>query len=447
MCKPRKVKAASDSFLHSTHRPDLREALSQSLGLEELASVCGGGWAWVAEVLVVSAVLMVWQGAKTLTERFEAVRDSLVEMFPGRRIGRSYQGWIKALLRSSLCLLGWLSDRLRGRLQEWAGAYWTREGWLAFTVDGSRVEAPRTAANQQQLGCAGRDKSPPQLFLTVLYHMGTGLPWDFQVGPGSDSERAHLRAMLWRLPAAALIVADAGFVGYDLLRTILQSGRHFLIRVGRNVRLLEQLGYVKVEDDGTVYLWPQAQRQDGQPPMVLRLMRFHSGKSPVFLLTSVRDEGQLSEKQASVLYRMRWGVEMFFRAMKQTLSRRKMCSASPRKARCELQWTVLGLWVLGRISVEQILQRGHDPLSLSVALARRRVRQAMRELGRSTPAPGWLHQLGEAVKDSYVRRRPKKARDWPHKKKQRPPGAPHIRAATDEEIRNAQALDKHSVAA
>jgi len=133
--------------------------------------------------------------------------------------------------------------------------------------------------------------------------------------------------------------------------------------------------------------------------------------------------------------------------MKQTLARCKMCSRAPHKARCELQWTVLGLWALARISAEQIIRRGHDPLGLSVALARRRVRQAMRQTGRSARSPALLEQLGKSLKDSYVRTRPKKARNWPHKKKEKPPGVPNIRSATPQEIHDAQALDIHNVAA
>lgn len=445
MSKPRKAKASSDSAC--VHRPGLLEAMRQCLPLSSLGQLCCGGWAWTPEVLIVAAILMAWHGARTLSERFEAVRDSLVEMFAGKRIGRTYQGWIKALLPRSSCLLGQLGDFLREQLPAWAGPHWTREGCLAFAADGSRVDTPRTAANEKQLGCAGKTRTTPQLFLTVLYHMGTGLPWDFQVGPGTDSERTHLGGMLWRLPPSALIVADAGFVGYQLLRTIAGTGRSFLIRVGRNVRLLQQLGYAQPQQDGTVYLWPQRQRREGQRPLVLRLMRFHNGRHPVFLVTNVLDPAELSEQQASILYRMRWGVELFFRSMKQTLARRKMCSGCPAKARCELQWTVLGLWVLGRIGAEQIIRRGRDPLSFSVALARRRVRMAMRQIGRSPPGPAWAEQLGQCVKDRYARGKGKKARNWPHKKTERPPGAPQISLATPEEIQNAQALDNHNLAA
>jgi len=58
----------------------------------------------------------------------------------------------------------------------------------------------RTAANENELKCAGKKKTGPQLFVTTLLHMGTGIPWDFRIGPGTASERRHLEEMLADLP-------------------------------------------------------------------------------------------------------------------------------------------------------------------------------------------------------------------------------------------------------
>src|SRR4029453_634829 len=114
-----------------------------------------------------------------------------------------------------------------------------------FAADGSRLECPRTAANEAGLGCAGKRKTGPQLFLTTLWHMGTGLPWAFRIGPGTASERRHLEAMLPELPRQALVIADAGFTGYDLYRRLLAAQMNFLLRVGANVQLLRKLGSVR----------------------------------------------------------------------------------------------------------------------------------------------------------------------------------------------------------
>jgi len=57
-----------------------------------------------------------------------------------------------------------------------------------------------------------------------------------------------------------------------------------------------------------------------------------------------------------------------------------------------------------------------------------------------------LKQLSEAVKDKYKRKGSKKAKDWPHKKREEPPGDPKIRLADQAEVRRAQRLKKKQTA-
>lgn len=42
----------------------------------------------------------------------------------------------------------------------------------------------------------------------------TGLPWDFQVGPGLESERRQFDRLVQVLPDSSIVVADAGFISY-----------------------------------------------------------------------------------------------------------------------------------------------------------------------------------------------------------------------------------------
>jgi hypothetical protein len=304
------------------------------------------------------------------------------------------------------------------------------------------VEVPRTKANAA-LGCAGRKKTGPQLFVTTLYHMGTGLPWNWHIGAGTESERDHLRAMLTSLPTGSLIVGDAGFTGYDLLNAILSHRLSFMIRVGSNVTLLTDLGLEVKTDGEVVWLWPDAKRRGNELPLRLRLIRVQpkcNAKHPVYLLTNVFDRSRLPDRTAAVLYRMRWGVEVFYRSYKQTLEQRKLRSDAPQQARWELHWGLTALLLLGLMSVEAIVAKGKDPLSLSVAAALRHIRQAMRTSRRWRCQGDLRVQLASAVKDDYQRPSHKAARDWPRKKKEPPPGVPHIRPATRTEARKAQKL-------
>jgi hypothetical protein len=420
-----------------SQRGSLVEAIQQWLPPQFFAPwSLRDGLFWTPQRLVWMALLMAWSAEQTLAERFDATHDWLRQRFRRWRLGTTYTGWYEALARWDSALQPAVAKRLRRQLRDGAGRHWTRAGWCAFAADGSRVECPRTAANEAALGCAGKQRTTPQLFLTALWHMGTGLLWDYRIGPGTASEVRHLEAMVAVLPAQALVVADAGFAGYPLCRRLQDAGQAFLLRVGANRQLLQRLGYVRHEGPATVYLWPE-NHQD-QAPLVLRLVVLRRGKQALYLLTNVLSEAALPRESAALLYEMRWGVEVFYRSFKQTLGRRKMLSRTPQACRLELGWAVLALWLLGVMSVAALIARGADPLCWSVALARKAVRAALRE-----PAPGrarrpaWAERLAEAVRDDYRRSGSKPARNWPHKKREKPPGEPKIRQATAAEVKRA----------
>jgi Transposase DDE domain len=403
------------------------------------------GLTWTPQRLFWVGILMSWSVEQTLGDRFEAVRDLLHRLFPKWSVGKSYTGWCDAQAKWLLPLKPAVTKRMQKHMQQQAGKYWTRAGWCAFAADGSRVECPRTALNEQMLGCAGRNKTGPQLFLTTLWHMGTGLPWDFRIGPGTDSERRHLEDMLAGLPPNALLVADAGFTGYDFYQRISDAGHKFLMRVGANVHLLRELGVVD-EQHHTVYLWPDERRS--QPPLVLRLIVRQRGTQKMYLVTNVLDQRALSEQTAAFFYEMRWGVELFYRSTKQTLQKRKMLSHTPVAAQCELTWGIFGIWLLGLMSVSGLIAQERDPLQWSVAAARSTVRQHMRRAltdGKATQSLS--EELSQALQDDYQRHSCKKARNWPHKKKEKPPGSPDIRLPTAQERRAAQRFKEKNPAA
>jgi len=404
------------------------------------------GRKWRPQRVVWLGVLMAWSAEQSLQARFAAVTDVAKKLFPKWSLGKTYTGWYEAQAKWIGPLKPAMAKRLQREMQAMAGNHWQREGWCAFAVDGSRVECPRTAANEKALGCAGREKTGPQLFVTTLWHMGLGLPWDFRTGPGTASERRHLEEMLPGLPAKSLVVADAGFVGYDLCQRILVAQQNFLLRVGANVRLLRKLGYVKCEGRDTVYLWPDKRQRE--LPVVLRLIHLKRGHKSVYLVTNVRAAHALSIASAGRLYEMRWGIEVFYRSLKQTLQKRKMLSHTPAAAEQELTWMMFGLWLLGLMTVAKMVARGAEPLSWSAALARDRVRRSMRLAlqGRSQDR-ALLRDLGRARKDAYQRHGSKKARNWPHKKKDKPPGAPKLLLADAQQQRAAQRVKAKQAAA
>jgi hypothetical protein len=430
---------------HGRYRGALRLTITRLLPTDLLRLLpADGKTRWTDLLLALCAILMTWSSAGTLTDRFDVARRCLLRWYPGRRRpGASYEGFVAALRRRSGRLLKRVGERYRAdvrRLAERRGC-WRVAGWLAFGVDSTRHDAPMTAANEETLGTASRPGSWPQLLLTTVFHLGSGLPWSFLRGRARSSERRHLLGLLGTLPAEALLLADAGFTGYDFWSRVVGAGRSFLVRVGSNVRLIEGVCLAR-KAGGIVWVWPDREQKNRREPLVLRLIALTDGRNrTMYLLTSVPDGRRLDGPTAARLYGLRWGVEVMYRSLKQTMARRKLLSDAPRNARVELSWAMVGLWTLALIKAERCpaLPQGQR----GVAAVLRVLRRAM-QAGAGSNLTGELTRLKA---DTYRRTGAKAARHWPHKKREKPPGKPKARNVTDAELALAEELGVMDIAA
>jgi len=271
----------------------------------------------------------------------------------------------------------------------------------------------------------------PQLWLTLLWHIGSGLPYDWRVGPSDSSEREHALSMFADLPPEALITADAGFIGYDFWSAMVESNRHFLVRVGGNVTLLRKLGYSTKERKDTVYLWPKSQRD--KAPLILRLIRIHDGKQSLCLVTNLGEE-ELSSAAALKLYRRRWGIEVFFRTLKQTFDRRKLRSRGAANAPLELEWSLITLWGMCLIGENEVHKSGVEISRTSPAKVLKAFSDLIRDyrLDPESREECFSVRLRKALLDEYERRKPKTNREYPRKSQKKKIHQPKIEIATKE---------------
>ena len=199
---------------------------------------------WSGLFITLCSIVMAWREPTSLGCAFEYARTVLIGWFPkDRRPGETYTGFIEFSLNHGPAILEIVQCRLRELLKRVAirGRCWTVHGWVPIGGDGTRAPTPRTKRNLTGLGGLGRDRKNPQAWLTPLIHLPTGLLWSFIVDRGDSSERGHIKTMLGLLPKDSLFIADAGFVGYGLWRTMVESGQAFLIRAGSNVSLIKGL--------------------------------------------------------------------------------------------------------------------------------------------------------------------------------------------------------------
>lgn len=439
-----------------------------------------GNVKWTALALVRLAIFWVWSSEPGLVEAAKCAIVQVAKLFGGVAVS-SYQALTGALTRYTTQLLPVLWARMQHLMQQYGEAGWRVGGWLPLAFDGSRVGVPRTRQNEERFCKPARkrgkkksrgkkrgryakrkrrgqrrvkrhyDPQPvgPQMWLTLLWHIGLRLPWCWKLGPSYASERGHVQTMLHeqQFPEKTLFCGDAGFVGYEFWRAILDHGHDFLIRVGSNVRLLKQLGVVR-ERNGIVSCWPNLAMVKKQMPLVLRLLHLHDGRGDVFLVTSVLDATALTDAQAGLIYRRRWGVELQFRSLKQTYGRGKLRSRTPEIAEIELHWSLLGLEMLQLLALKEQSRAGEAADKTSIAAVLRIVRSMIAEQSEARPCSAALpKRLQRATTDSYQRRSKKQSRNYPRRKEEPCTGKPIITMATAEHRAKLQAIMTYAQAA
>jgi hypothetical protein len=453
---------------HKTNGDDLRRALNWIVIADIFAHVrLHGNVKWKPLALVRLAIVWVWSPQPGLVEAAQGALATVAKLFGSDAVAvRSYQALTTALVHYTPQLLPALWARLQRLMQQSGQAAWRVGKWLPLAVDGSRVSVPRTEQNEKRFNKPrkprGKKKSRankrsrhaqrnrkkqrtkshydpqtvgPQMWLTLLWHIGLRLPWCWKLGPSYSSERGHLETLLneLRFPEFTLFCGDAGFVGYDFWWSIVDRGHSFLMRVGGNVRLLKGLGIVRQKGD-IVYSWPDTAMKKEQPPLVLRLLRFHDGRNEVYLVTNILDDEELTAEQASLIYRGRWGIELQFRSLKQTYGRAKLRARTPEIAEIELHWSLLGLTMLQLLAMKEQTRAGEPADKTSIAAVLRIIRSMIADPSETrSPTASLPNRLRNATTDSYQRHTKKQSRNYPRRKQEPWTGPPIILTATEDQ--------------
>jgi len=428
-----------------------------------------GNIKWEPEQLATQALIWSWQKEKNVTDAFDQALE-ICEQLGINRIAKTYTAFMSALH----CYQSVFTPRLRARFQSLAqavaGRFWRSGKWVLIGFDGSRVTVPRTVANEKAF-CApnygkgtrakyGKKKSKgmrrkrneenkprpqaPQAWITMMWHMGLRLPWSWRLGPSNSSERGHVMEMLEQetFPENTLFCGDAGFVGYPLWSAILAAGGDFLVRVGANVTLLSEQADIKKLGGGIVLCWPKGKMNSGAKPLRLRLVRVRVGKTQMWMLTSVCNAKTLTRKKIVQFYKMRWGIEVEFRGLKQTIDKHKLRCRNSDRVLIELDWSIRAMAVAELIALrEQIPKQpesesddAYEPKHRSLANTMRGVRACMRNLNkRPKPSEDLLYALSQALVQKYNQGTDKKARYRPKNADKKPLGDPEVRKMTAEE--------------
>jgi hypothetical protein len=386
---------------------------------------------WSAHRLITALLAMTWCCGDSLPERFETAKAFYVACHRRRKQpGKTFAGFQQALEKLPMPILRALAGGVRRRITELFDM--RVHGFIPLGADGSRLTCPRSAELEKRLGKSNKDDTPPMVWLTALVHLSTGMLWSWRLGKGNASEQHHLIHLLKTLPQLALLVCDAGYLGYDLLRAILDAQASFLIRMSSRAHLYTT-GKVKLKrfHQGIVYYWPAWAQQQRLPPIEVRLIRIRCKKVDIWLLTNVLDPRRLSHTVAAKFFRWRWRNEGLFRTYKRTIGKVKLMSRTVAMVHREAQASLLAVQLLLAQGAWALTQNRDAVVVLASP------RQILLEIRREITIhiglylgprqhESYLQRLRRACCEQRQRRSSKVRRKWPGRKDHKPPKPPKI---------------------
>jgi hypothetical protein len=272
-----------------------------------------------------------------------------------------------------------------------AGAFYRQ--WRLVAVDGTTFDLPGTAANAGFFGRPGSARGAgkgafPQVRVTALGECGTHAIFAAAMGALAVHETELARRLFSQLHAGMLLLADRGFIGFDLWRQAAATGADLLWRVKNSAVLpvAEQLA------DGSYLSRIYAARDKNRhaDPITVRVIEYTlAGSATVYrLTTTILDPAQAPACDLAALYAQRWELETSLDELKthQGAPRMVLRSHTPGGVQQEVYGFLLVHYAIRSLMHQAALDKGIDPDRVSFTRTLRLVR-------RQVPAQAALSPL------------------------------------------------------
>ena len=275
---------------------------------------------------------------------------------------------------------------------------WYR-GWRVMSLDGTTLDVADTADNATAFGRPASSRGAnatgafPQLRLVGLLENGTHVISAAALGPYRAHERALATAVLPSLTAEMLVLADRGFLSFDLWRPATATGATLVWRASAHVGLPVLERY----SDGSYrseLRWNQRCQSPNRTPIPVRVVDYTvtgapQGAQAYRLVTSILEPARAPAAELAALYQERWEMETAFDELKTHLrgARRVLRSKTPELVRQEVWGLLIAHAAIRSLMHEAALgalPRARDPDTLSFTHA---VHVTRRTLSHVTAIP------------------------------------------------------------
>ena len=269
----------------------------------------------------------------------------------------------------------------------------TRGAWYRglrlVAIDGATLDVPDTAENEGRFGRAGSGRGEgrgafPQVRLVGVGECGTHAIFAASMGSFATAERALAGQVLPALAPGMLVLADRGFLGFDLWRQAAATGADLLWRASASFAL----PVLQVLPDGSYLsrLVPgHHRRRSKADPVTVRVVEYtiDDGGAPrgehYRLVTTLTGAEQAPAAELAGLYAQRWEFESALDEIKthQRGARVVLRSKYPDGVEQEVWGFLLVHWAIRDLMHDAALDAGIDPDRVSFLRTLRMARRSV----------------------------------------------------------------------
>lgn len=299
---------------------------------------------------------LIWQMLKPRTACREVLRQvqALACLHGREAVADNASAYIQARQRLPQECLERVLAATAQAAERRAAPSWQLQGRPVKVVDGSSVQLPDTAANQQdypqpsgqQPGCG-----LPVLKLVVLFSLASGALLDVVIG-NLHSHDLRLFHRLWEcLQAGDILLGDRAYGEYATLAGLPRQGVDVVARLHSRRKVDFRKARQRLGPNDGVFVWRKGCLQStiltpeqwaALPAEIqVRIVRFTTAcrgfrTQRITLVTTLLDAGRYPTAELIALYLRRWRIELCLRDVKTTLGLEQLRGQSPAMVRKEL---------------------------------------------------------------------------------------------------------------
>ena len=274
---------------------------------------------------------------------------------------------------------------------------WYR-GLRLVALDGATLDLPDTTENDAYFGRPGSSRGEgqgafPQIRVVGLGECGTHAVFAAATGPYNVGERTLAADVLPNLTPGMLMLADRGFLSFDVVQAVTAAGAQLLCRASD----LFTLPVMEVLPDGS-YLSRLVQGHRGgsrkdTPEIMVRVIEYtiDDDRAPADeryrLVTSLLDPDQAPAAELAELYAQRWEIENTLDELKthQRGAKVVLRSKSPDGVQQEVWGFLLVHWAIRELMHTAALDGDVDPDRVSFVRTLRLARRTVTEQAAFSP--------------------------------------------------------------